>query len=138
MRAALHLPSEEQVQFGRRRRDLHYYHQIGKKRLGRKIVYFYIGPRQRPLDATPPNLKTRALILHAAHGRCGMCGQTVEKHRITLVVDHKIPREWGGRTEPENLWALCEDCNHGKKNLFASVDSATMRSAIKHTVCTCV
>src|SRR5919108_1036058 len=31
MRAALRLSSEEQVQFGRRRRDLHYYHRIAKK-----------------------------------------------------------------------------------------------------------
>ncbi len=61
-----------------------------------------------------------------------MCGRTIEKHGITLVVDHKIPREWGGKTEAENLWAICEECNQGKKNLFASVDSAEMRSAIKH------
>lgn len=132
MRAALHLPSEEQVQFGRRRRDLHYYYQIGKKRTGRKTIYFYVGPRERPLDATAVDLKTRAMILHAAHGRCGMCGRTVEKNAIALVIDHKIPRDWGGRTEPENLWAVCDDCNQGKKNLFASVDSAAMRSAIQH------
>jgi len=32
-----------------------------------------------------------------------------------LVVDHKIPREWGGETVSENLEAICEDCNAGKK-----------------------
>lgn len=132
MREALGLSSDEQVQFGRRRRDLHYYHQIAKKRTGSKVVYVYVAPREQPLDAAPINSKLRAQAIHAAHGRCGMCGRTIEKHGIALVVDHKIPREWGGKTEPDNLWAICEECNHGKKNLFASVDSAAMRSAIKH------
>ena len=132
MRTKLGVRSEEQVQFGRRRRDLHYYYRIDKRRIGPKTVYIYVGPRDRPLDAAPIDLKTRALVLHAAHGRCGMCGRTVEKHDITLVIDHKIPREWGGKTEPDNLWAICEECNQGKKNLFASVDSAAMRSAIRH------
>src|SRR5207248_922961 len=40
--------------------------------------------------------------------------------------------EWGGETQPDNLWGICEECNHGKKNLFSSVDSAAMRSAIQH------
>jgi len=132
MRVALRIEPEEQIQFGRRRRDLHYYYRIDKKRIGKKTVYIYAGPLEVPRDATPTNAKTRALVLHAAHGRCGMCGRTIEKHKITLVVDHKIPREWGGKTEPENLWAICEECNQGKKNLFASVDSAAMRSAIQH------
>jgi 5-methylcytosine-specific restriction endonuclease McrA len=132
MRAALRLSSEEQVQFGRRRRDLHYYHRIAKKRIGKKVVYIYVGPREQPLDAAPISGKLRAQAIHAAHARCGMCGRTIEKHGIALVVDHKIPREWGGKTEPDNLWAICEECNHGKKNLFASVDSSAMRSAIKH------
>jgi hypothetical protein len=132
MRAAIGMKPEEQIQFGRRRRDLHYYYRIDKKRIGTKTVYIYRGPLELPRDATPIDLKTRALVLHAAHGRCGLCGRTIEKHGITLVVDHKIPREWGGKTEPDNLWAICEDDNQGKKNLFASVDSDAMRSAIKH------
>ena len=132
MRIALGLPSEKQVQFGRRRRDLHYYYRIEKKRVGPKVLYIYVGPLEQPRDARPIDLKMRAQAIHAAHGRCGMCGRTIEKQGVILVVDHKIPREWGGKTESDNLWAVCEECNHGKKNLFASVDSAAMRSAIKH------
>jgi 5-methylcytosine-specific restriction endonuclease McrA len=132
MRAALRIPPEDQTQFGRRRRDLHYYYRIEKNRIGKKTVYIYRGPLAVPRDATQADTKTRALVLHAAHGRCGMCGRTIEKHGITLVVDHKVPREWGGKTEPNNLWAICEECNHGKKNLFASVDSAAMRAAVRH------
>lgn len=132
MRAALGLKPDEQIQFGRRRRQLYDYYQIDQKRIGRKTVYIYRGELETPRDGTPIDLKTRALVLHAAHGRCGMCGQTIEKHGITLVIDHKIPREWGGKTEPDNLWAICKECNQGKKNLFSSVDSAAMRSAINH------
>jgi 5-methylcytosine-specific restriction endonuclease McrA len=132
MRAALRIQPEDQTQFGRRRRDLHYYYRIEKQRIGKKTVYIYRGPLEVQRDVTATNAKTRALVLHVAHGRCGMCGRTIEKHGITLVVDHKIPREWGGKTEPENLWAICEECNQGKKNLFASVDSVAMQSAIRH------
>lgn len=132
MRTALALPSEEQGQFGRRRREIYHYHEIAKKRFGKKVVYIYVGPREQPLDSTPINKTLRAQIINAAHGRCGMCGRTIVKHGIALVVDHKKPRAWGGKTEPDNLWAICEDCNQGKKHLFASVDTTAMRSAVRH------
>jgi HNH endonuclease len=132
MRAALGLKPDEQIQFGRRRRKLYEYYRIDKKQIGKKTVYIYRGPRAVPRDASSVDARTRAFVLHAAHGRCGMCGRTIENHGITLVVDHKKPREWGGKTEPQNLWAICEECNQGKKNLFASVDSAAMRAAIAH------
>ena len=41
---------------------------------------------------------------------------------VKLQVDHKIPQTWGGTNDIENLWALCTECNHGKKDLFASQD----------------
>jgi hypothetical protein len=47
-----------------------------------------------------------------------------------LVVDHKIPREWGGETVPENLEAICEECNLGKKAYFESVDAEWMRGVM--------
>src|SRR5438445_817961 len=99
MRAALGLKPDEQIQFGRRRRQLYDYYHIDQKMIGRKTVYVYVGPREDPLDAAPISGKLRALAMHAAHGRCGMCGRTIEKHGIALVVDHKMPREWGGKTE---------------------------------------
>ena len=64
-----------------------------------------------------------------------MCGRTpLEPPVIKLQVDHKIPREWGGSDELENLQPLCEECNRGKKNLFASyIEFAYgIRSAIGH------
>ena len=38
MRVALRIQPEEHIQFGRRRRDLHYYYHIDKKRIGKKTV----------------------------------------------------------------------------------------------------
>ncbi len=68
----------------------------------------------------------------AARDRCGLCGRSVAKHGIVLVVDHKAPCEWGGETVPENLEALCEDCNSGKKAYFKSVSAEWMRGVMGH------
>ena len=63
-----------------------------------------------------------------------MCGRTPLEDRVRLQVDHKIPREWGGTDDLENLQPLCEECNRGKKNLFASYDEFAdeIRAAINH------
>ena len=131
MRAALRIRADEQTQFGRRRRDLHYYYHIDKKRVGKEVLYVYRGPLRALRDASPTNTRLRAQVLRSAHGRCGSAaGRSISMASLWWWII--IPREWGGATEPENLWAICEECNHGKKNLFASVDSEAMRSAVRH------
>lgn len=65
--------------------------------------------------------RVRAEVL--APGRCAMCGATPIKDGVRLAVDHKIPREWGGGNEVENLQPLCEKCNGGKQDRFASYDA---------------
>jgi hypothetical protein len=40
-----------------------------------------------------------------------------------LQVDHKLPITWGGTNDIENLQALCLDCNHGKRDFFATFDA---------------
>lgn len=84
----------------------------------------------KPLSEISPQLMAQAL--HAARDRCGMCGRTVDKHGIALVVDHKIPRDWGGPTESGNLWAICRDCSQGKKDYFKSVFASWMPKVIVH------
>lgn len=76
--------------------------------------------------------KTRAQVL--APGRCAMCGKTPLDDGVKLVVDHKVPQEWGGGDELENLQPLCEECNGGKKAWFATYDSHAeeIREAINH------
>jgi hypothetical protein len=69
-----------------------------------------------------PNIsdKQRAQVL--APQRCAQCGKTPLEDGVKLVVDHKIPRVWGGGDELENLQPLCEECNGGKKAWFATYD----------------
>lgn len=132
IREILGIPAAEQTNFGRRRRELNYHYIIETRRRGSKVEYIYKGPRDRARDTRQINPRLRAQALHAARGRCGMCGRSVEQHGIVLVIDHKVPREWGGPTEPDNLWAICEECNQGKKNYFDSVDADWMRKAMAH------
>jgi 5-methylcytosine-specific restriction endonuclease McrA len=132
IRETLQIPASEQANFGRRRRELHALYIIEKKRDGPRTLYVYKGLKDSPQDTGQINIRLRAQALHTARGRCGNCGRTIEKHGIVLVVDHRIPREWGGETVSENLWAVCEECNAGKKNYFKSVDADWMRGVIAH------
>ena len=61
-----------------------------------------------------------------------MCGRTIEEHGVVLHVDHKVPRDLGGKTELENLWAICSTCNEGKKNHFKSLAAPEMMRAMNH------
>jgi hypothetical protein len=136
------LESGDQTHLDRRKRDLKKWFIIkkgiativtsGKKR--KVTLYRYAGPRHEVVDEGQISLKERAEIIHSAHGRCQMCGKTVERHEITLVVDHKKPRDWNGTNELDNLWAICEDCNAGKKAYFSSlhVDADVMKEVTVH------
>lgn len=75
--------------------------------------------------------KDRAAVLHKAGSRCQMCGASPEQDGIKLVVDHKVPIDWGGENEISNYQSLCEDCNGGKKNFFATLDNAIMSKCMK-------
>jgi 5-methylcytosine-specific restriction endonuclease McrA len=136
------LRPEEQTHLDRRKRDLKKWFVIQKIKTPREVngkkrtvtLYKYIGKKSRVTDEGPVDQKTRAQVIHAAHGQCQMCGKTVQKHGITLVVDHKKPREWGGTNDSENLWAICEECNSGKKAYFSSLnaDPKVMKEVMSH------
>lgn len=136
------LGPEEQTHLDRRKRDLKKWFRIEKKSVileqagtRRKVtLYKLLGERAEVTDEGQISLRLRAEVIHAAHGRCQMCGRTIEKHGITLEADHKIPREWGGSNDRDNLWAICEDCNAGKKAHFASlnVDRELMKNVTSH------
>jgi hypothetical protein len=126
IREKLELQPGEQGQLDRRKRDLYDFYDIERLRQGSRFTYIYRGelaePRSRDVSATD-----RAAVLLAANGRCALCGRHKDKHDISLVVDHKVPKDWGGRNDRSNLQALCEECNAGKKNFFASFDADEMR-----------
>lgn len=134
---------EQQTHLDRRKRDLKKWFVINKKisvmeiggKRTRVVLYFYGGEKSSVSDEGQVNLRNRAEVIHAAHGRCQMCGKTVVKHGITLVVDHKTPRDWGGTNNRDNLWAICEECNAGKKAYFSSlnVDAKVMKQVMSHS-----
>lgn len=57
--------------------------------------------------------KLRYKILKRDGFKCVLCGRTVEDG-VKLHIDHIIPVSKGGKTVPENLRTLCENCNWGK------------------------
>jgi 5-methylcytosine-specific restriction endonuclease McrA len=136
------LRPEDQTHLDRRKRDLKKWFAIEKVKAtqeveGKKrtvVFYRYLGARRRIVDEGQVSQKLRAEVIHASHGRCRMCGRSIEKHGIALVVDHKKPRDWGGTNDRENLWAVCEECNAGKKAFFASlnVTPELMKKVVNH------
>lgn len=124
------LRPEDQTHLDRRKRDLKKWYVIttvqgtvvvdGKIR--KVTLYKYGGRRKNTTDEGDINIRVRAEVLHAAHGKCQMCGKTVAEDEIKLVVDHKKPRAWGGSNDRENLWAICVQCNSGKKAYFNSLN----------------
>lgn len=132
----------DQTHLDRRKRDLKKWFLIGKRielqttggSSRRVTVYQYLGDRGHVTDEGDISQRVRAQVIHSAHQTCQMCGRTIERHGVTLVVDHKLPRDWGGTNEEENLWAICEECNAGKKSYFSSLNVApeTMAAVMKH------
>jgi hypothetical protein len=93
--------------------------------------YVFKGERAVPADASGISGKLRAAVLHKAHGRCQMCGMTVAEDGVKLEADHKVPRNWGGETTEDNLWAICQACNNGKRDFFSSLDDDVMIKLVK-------
>lgn len=123
----------DQQHLDRRLRDLDPHFILERTRRGTSTVYTYKGERPEGEWMHEKISKTlRAKILTRDGRRCRMCGKTVDQDAIKLHVDHKIPENWGGTTDEDNLWSLCSVCNEGKKNYFASFDSDLMEGILKH------
>ncbi len=120
-----------QQHLDKRVRELRYYYRVPLERTEKGQVYRYRGERDdAAADDGNISAKLRAAVLHKAHGRCQMCGRTVADDEIKLQVDHKIPRNWGGTTTEDNLWALCQLCNGGKRDFFASFNDGEMKKVM--------
>jgi 5-methylcytosine-specific restriction endonuclease McrA len=74
-----------------------------------------------------------AQIKHIANGRCQMCGKTIRDDGIRLDVDHRVPRKWGGRSEADNLWAICSGCNNAKQAFFETLPNSVMEKCMSPT-----
>jgi hypothetical protein len=83
-----------------------------------------------PADWLPVSLRLRAQVL--APARCAQCGRTPLAHGVVLDVDLRVPPDWGGTVEFENLQPLCEECQEGKKRYLQtySAFSTEIRYAV--------
>jgi len=70
--------------------------------------------------------KTRYRILQRDYSTCQRCGKTIQDG-VKLMIDHKLPVDFGGKSVDENLWALCAECNLGKKHWFTDNDPEVMK-----------
>ena len=68
----------------------------------------------RELDERSISGSLRYDVLSRSKGVCVACG--ARSTEASLHVDHIVPRSRGGRTEPDNLQALCYRCNTEKRN----------------------
>lgn len=117
--------SDEQLD--RRKRELHPHFMIRRTGSGKNTRYELIERKDsQPGDQASLSERERAAVLQI--GRCAMCGRTPLEDGVKLQVDHKIPRNWGGTHDPDNLQPLCEECNRGKKNLFAAIDNRVAKA----------
>jgi len=129
-------PGAAQNQVDRRVRDLYVYFRIEKVRVkgDRSPRYRLVGweTRERRSKNLGISGGLRARVL--APQRCAMCGRRPLDHGVVLEVDHKMPQDWGGSNDVENLQPLCEECNGGKQAWFASYDkfATKIREAITH------
>jgi hypothetical protein len=89
----------EQTHLDRRKRDLKKWFVI-KKEVATTVVdgknrkvtlYNYAGVRGNVVDEGQVSLKERAEVIHSAHGRCQMCGKSVEKRGITFRLEWLTP-----------------------------------------------
>ncbi|MDO5661054.1 MAG: HNH endonuclease signature motif containing protein [Brachybacterium sp.] len=105
-------------QLQRRRRDLNSVFDIVRTSGHRYILSGWLD--EELAEATGISRSVRFKILQS--GRCKNCGRSVEADEIKLAVDHILPQAWGGSDAEENLQALCEDCNAGKKDYYGQFD----------------
>ncbi len=122
----------DQMHLDRRLRSLRKYYDVPGGFEGGRYVYKLGARKTGETDSGVISGRLRAEALNLAKGRCQMCGKTVADDGIKLQVDHKVPQAWGGLTVIENLWAICVDCNNGKRDHFQSYDPDEMAELLAY------
>ncbi|GAA3811319.1 HNH endonuclease [Amycolatopsis tucumanensis] len=113
---------EAPAQTDRRVRDLRDHFDVPAVRSGTEHRYELVGWSKVKKDGSRRGFSNRVRAEVLAPQRCAQCGRRPLEHGVVLVVDHKVPREWGGTDDIDNLQPLCEECNAGKKAFYATYD----------------
>lgn len=118
IRQEMGLEAGQQEHLNRRMRELYRVFEIERTRDGSDTLYRLVRKLDEQLNTDNISNRVRAWVLRDQ--RCAQCGRTPSEDGVKLHVDHKIPQAWGGTNDPDNLQALCSECNEGKKNLYAT------------------
>jgi hypothetical protein len=81
-----------------------------------------------PLERPVLSLRRRSQVLEL--GFCALCGRSPARHGVVLEPDMRVPPEWGGTTDPENLQPLCEECLEGRHQYLETY--ASYSEQIRH------
>jgi hypothetical protein len=76
-------------------------------------------PRRIPRDECQGRANT-------VRGRCRMCGRSAEKHGVVVIVS----RQREGSHVPENLRAICAECNAGREGCLELPEPAWMHAVM--------
>lgn len=86
--------------------------------------YMLVDTKPRPIISRSISKQLRAFILDRNGFTCQMCGAVAGEpspydpsRKTRLHIGHIIDKSMGGTEDPNNLRALCSDCNEGAANL---------------------
>jgi hypothetical protein len=79
------------------------------------------------VSQSPIPTATRHRVAREAGYRCGYCLCSELILGEPMEFDHLIPESRGGRTELQNLWLACSQCNDFKSDRVRARDPATGR-----------
>jgi 5-methylcytosine-specific restriction endonuclease McrA len=113
---------EAPSQTDRRVRDLRRHFYLPAVQIGKSYYYKLTGRTDSEKGGVRKSISSRLRAEGLRSQRCAQCGKTPLGHHVVLVVDHKIPWSWGGTDDIDNLQPLCEECNSGKKDFYATYD----------------
>jgi|SRR5579862_8432685 len=67
----------------------------------------------------------RQRVAEQARYRCGYCLTAQRLSGMLLTIEHLVPEARGGKTEEDNLWVACADCNDYKGDRIEATDPVT-------------
>lgn len=73
-------------------------------------------PKREQSERAKMTPALRFSILQRDNFACRSCGRNAHEDGVKLHVDHIVAIKNGGKTEPDNLHTLCQDCNLGKSD----------------------
>lgn len=75
----------------------------------------------KPYNKNISWLKLRILVLDRDGFKCMYCGRNPGEDNTKLHIDHKIPKNKGGKDILDNLITSCSECNLGKLDAILDI-----------------